>query len=252
MYEAQRDPVTGKTFSNVRETVVDPAGNVLSTAESVVESVRRPLAQTSFSCIYDQNRRGFQAHFVVEQYDKRKNELVHFQYFPYSQKGARLRGGQVQQQWLICASGGTNSDNGSRITVSGPVIAYKDKDVTHKIGQKWKEGRTPPSHTVSLGFQAGSGPVQVTGSITQNAAEFLKGSPKALFDRQDNAFAANQVAGWWEHGCRPHCARWNGSAEYQGSVVEGLWEFPDAATVRQEDFYYEFSMEHHCSNPFGC
>lgn len=252
MYDVQRDPATGKTVANVKETVVDAAGNVISTVESVVESVRRPLAQTNVACIYDRDRPGFKAHFVVEQLDKRKNEFVHFQYFPYSQRQARFRNGLERQQWLVCASGGADASNGSRLTMSGPVIAYRDKDVTYKLGQRWKEGRTPPSHQVTLGFEVGKDPVHVTGSITQNAAEFLKGSPLAPSDRHDNAYAANQVAGWWEHGCLPVCRRWNGSADHQGSVVEGLWEFPDSATVRQEDFYYGFSMQHHCSNPFGC
>ncbi|MGH8999508.1 MAG: hypothetical protein ACRDY7_08965 [Acidimicrobiia bacterium] len=134
--------------------------------------------------------------------------------------------------------------------MSGPVVAFKSERATYKIGQVWREGKTPADHTVTLGFQVGRGPVQVSGSIQQNATEKLKGSPLAPF--QDNRFGRNQAAGWWEHGCRPLCRRWNGSADFQGSVAEALFEFPEGAPVDAGDFYYSASVEHFCSNPFGC
>ena len=112
------------------------------------------------------------------------------------------------------------------------------------------EGKTPADHTVTLGFQVGKGPVQVNGSIQQTPTEKLKGSPLAPF--HDNRYGRNQAAGWWEHGCRPVCRRWNGSADFQGSVAEALFEFPEGMPVNPNDFYYSSSMEHFCSNPFGC
>ena len=158
--------------------------------------------------------------------------------------------GRLSQQWLVCATGGVDAQNGSRITVSGPVVAYRDEHATYKIGQVWREGKTPADHTVTLGFQVGKGPVQVNGSIQQTPTEKLKGSPLAMFN--DNRFGRNQAAGWWEHGCRPTCRRWNGSADFQGSVVESLFEFPDAMPVEPSHFYYSASVEHFCANPFGC
>lgn len=52
--------------------------------------------------------------------------------------------------------------------------------------------------------------------------------------------------------CRPVCRRWNGSADFQGSVAEALFEFPEGMPVNSADFYYSASVEHFCSNPFGC
>ena len=52
--------------------------------------------------------------------------------------------------------------------------------------------------------------------------------------------------------CRPTCRRWNGSADFQGSVVEGLFEFPNSKPVDPSQFYYSASVEHFCANPFGC
>lgn len=203
-----------------------------------------------FGCLNDRDREGFQRHAAWELLDHSGNEFVHFQYFPYSQGNAQIQEGQFTQQWLICATGGVDAQNGSRITVSGPVLAYKDDQRTYKIGQVWREGRTPSDHTVSLGFQVGKGPVQVNGSIQQTPGESLKGSPLAPFNK--NNFARNQAAGWWEHGCRPTCRRWNGSADFQGSLVEGLFEFPNAKPVDPSQFYYSASVEHFCANPFGC
>lgn len=244
---------SGSPLMKVEETVVDAKGRVLGKSRFTKPvAQQRPLAKKAapFACLNDRERNGFRRHRHKEMYDPGGNEFVHFIYFPYSQDHAQIVGRQPTQQWLICATGGVDAQNGSRITVSGPVVAFKNRSATYKIGQAWREGRTPADHTVTLGFQAGRGPVQVSGSIQQTPTEKLKGSPLAPF--HDNRFGRNQAAGWWEHGCLPVCRRWNGSADFQGSVAEALFEFPEAMRVDPDDFYYSAAVEHFCSNPFGC
>lgn len=236
-----------------KATVVDTTGRVLDTSVTrtpVAGGQPRAAKVPPFACVNDRDRRGFRRHPAWELLDRSGNEFVHFQYFPYSQEKARIREGQFTQQWMICATGGVDAENGSRITVSGPAVAYRSAHQTYKIGQIWREGKTPEDHTVSLGFQAGKGPVRVSGSIQQTPTQKLKGSPLAPF--HENHFARNQVAGWWEHGCRPVCRRWNGSADFQGSVAEALFEFPDAMAVAPHHFSYSAAVEHFCSNPAGC
>ncbi len=247
-------PAGRGTILKVQNTVVDAKGRVLSRSTfQKAATERRELATMQaapFACLNDRDREGFQRHGAWEMLERGGNEFVHFQYFPYSQQAARGQDGRPSQQWLICATGGVDAQNGSRITVSGPVVAYRNEHATYKIGQAWREGKTPADHTVTLGFQVGQGPVQVNGSIQQTPTEKLKGSPLAMFN--DNRFGRNQAAGWWEHGCRPTCRRWNGSADFQGSVVESLFEFPDTMPVEPAHFYYSASVEHFCANPVGC
>jgi hypothetical protein len=238
---------------NVLERVVDGTGRILETTRLTKPVADRPIVPLNaapFACLSNREREGFQRHPHRELHDRGKNEFVHFVYFPFSQARAQKVGGMNTQQWLICSTGGVDAQNGSRISVSGPVVAFKNESSTYKIGHVWREGNTPADHTVTLGFQVGRGPVQVNGSIQQTPTEKLKGSPLALFN--DNRYGRNQAAGWWEHSCRPVCRRWNGSADFQGSVAEALFEFPEGMPVNPSDFYYSASVEHFCSNPFGC
>jgi hypothetical protein len=235
------------------ERVVDGTGRILETTRLTKPVADRPIVPLNaapFACLSNREREGFQRHPHRELHDRGKNEFVHFVYFPFSQARAQKVGGMNTQQWLICSTGGVDAQNGSRISVSGPVVAFKNESSTYKIGHVWREGNTPADHTVTLGFQVGRGPVQVNGSIQQTPTEKLKGSPLALFN--DNRYGRNQAAGWWEHSCRPVCRRWNGSADFQGSVAEALFEFPEGMPVNPSDFYYSASVEHFCSNPFGC
>jgi hypothetical protein len=64
----------------------------------------------------------------------------------------------------------------------------------------------------------------------------------------------NAVNAWWEDHCRPRCTRFGGSNHYQGSVAEGLWEFPQwyKGEALRRGFKHAGFLEHFCSNPFGC
>lgn len=177
-------PSASSAVMKVEQTVVDAKGRVLSrSSHQKAPAERRHLAAMNaapFACLNDRDREGFQRHNFWEMLDQDGNEFVHFRYFPYSQRDAQEVEGRPTQQWLVCATGGVDAQDGSRSTVSGPVVAYRNEHATYKIGQIWREGKTPADHTVTLGFQVGKGPVSVNGSIQQNSTEKLKGSPLAL------------------------------------------------------------------------
>jgi len=242
------------------EAVVNALGEVVDRIPFQAKAADRPLGQTisPMPCLQDtKGRDGFTAYLppVVYSIDQ-KNEKGSFQFNFYSQDNARQNQfGQSTVQVLSCAAGGVDAGNGSRITVSGPGVAFNDAQTPRQIGRTWKEGKTPKDYSVSLGFQVPVNGVTVTGGIQQNPADYLKGSVVPPYAYGDMAqFHDNAVNAWWEDGCRPHCRRWNGSADYQGSVGEGLWEFPQAYKneALSRGFKYAAYMEHFCANPFGC
>lgn len=244
----------------VDEQIVDREGHVLGTASSTLDHAAekagwfRAAQALPFACSHEGHRAGFTRHPVKEVYQggKNHNDFVQFQYFPYSISGARgddFSG--KKQQWLFCATGGIDSNNGSRLVISGPGVAYGDSKATWKIGQIWKEGSTPANYNVSMGFQT-EGPVKVNGGVQQTPTSALKGSPRPPFKHQLDVFSRNAVNGWWEASCAPDCIGTGGSTNFQGSVVEALWEFPQSRSVMVSDFAMSGWKKTFCANPSGC
>lgn len=243
----------------VAEQVVDRHGEPVSTASYTLETAAekantiRPLA-SPFACRAEGHRAGFTQHPMKEVYQggKNRNDFVQFQFFPYSQGNARVdHTRRHTQQWLFCATGGIDSDNGSRLVISGPGVAYGDAKKTWKLGQVWKEGSTPANYSVSMGFET-EGPVKVNGGVQQTPTSALKGSPRPPFKNKLDVFSRNGVNGWWAASCAPDCTGTGGSTNFQGSVVEGLWEFPQSMSVMVSDFMMAGWKKTFCANPFGC
>jgi hypothetical protein len=66
--------------------------------------------------------------------------------------------------------------------------------------------------------------------------------------------ARNGANGWWEHNCEPQCGGNGdprGSADYHGSVVEGLWDFPFDKFVTEDSFLEKVYWNHHCGSFSG-
>jgi hypothetical protein len=237
---------------------LDPLGNVVSQRSFVPKPLDGFTAQgfDGFPCLTD-SRSPF-----LTTYDptiipiNEKNEKGAFRFFPYSLDNARQGPNKdMRVQFLICGVGGIDGQNGSRIDVSGPGMAYNDPDRPALLGSQWREGKTPKDYTITLGFQATGQGGNVNGSITQNPANYLKGSVVPPYGGHPfEKLSVNAVNAWWEDGCRPRCRRWNGSADYQGSVGEGMWEFPQATKndALQHGFLVAPYYEHFCGNPFGC
>jgi hypothetical protein len=242
------------------EVVVDPLGNVVDRVPFQVKAATdqiRLMGMPAVACVNDSGPPGFTAYLPPIDYPvDKKNEKGSFKYHFYSQDGARHdQRGTPTVQFLGCGVGGVDGQNGSRIRVSGPGIAFNDAGSSNIIGSKWQEGRTPKDYSVTLGFEVPVRGVTVKGSIQQDPSNYLKGSivPPYGMDEMERLHR-NAVNAWWEDGCRPRCTRFGGSNNYQGSVGEGLWEFPqwykhDAISRGWRLAAY---VEHHCSNPFGC
>lgn len=242
------------------EVVVDTAGKVLERlpfrAKAVVDAIR-PLGMTGAACVHDSKQPGFTPYLPPTDYriDK-KNEKGGFKYHLYSQDGARRsHRGEPTVQFLGCGVGGVDGQNGSRIRVSGPGMAYKDAAGSNIIGTRWKEGKTPEDYSITLGFEVPVRGITVTGSIQQHPSNYLKGSVLPPYGRDDmERLHRNAVNAWWEDGCRPRCTRFGGSNNYQGSVAEGLWEFPQRykENALARGWAIAPYLEHHCSNPVRC
>lgn len=216
----------------------------------------RPYEAMPFACFHQGYRAGFEPKPMKEIYQggRNRNDFVQFQFFPFRQATARpdpVSRGRWTQQWLFCATGGIDSNNGSRLVISGPGVAYGDTGTTYKVGQVWKEGSTPASYSLSLGF-ATEGPVKVNGGVSQTPTKSLRGSPRPPYGDDLDVFSRNAVNGWWEDSCAPDCVGTGGSTNFQGSVVEGLWEFPDSMSVMVSDFAMSAWKKTFCANPTGC
>lgn len=251
----------GSNVSDLVGTVVtvNPADQVLGQRPFRARAAEFRAASAdlpNFPCVYDSGRDGFIAYSPNQVSVNEKNEKGGFRFFPYSVDGARRGIGQQRTvQFLMCGVGGVDAQNGSRLTISGPGMAYNDSDVPHIIGTNWKSGKTPKDYSINLGFQTEGKPVNVTGGISQTPSNSLKGSVLPPYGGHPmEKFHQNAANAWWEEGCRPRCRRWNGSADYQGSVGQALWEFPQGAkaTVLQRGFVLAPYYEHFCGNPFGC
>ena len=136
--------------------------------------------------------------------------------------------------------------------MTGPGIAFRDGGTTYKLGQIWKEGKTPASYSLNLGFEVPTDAVTIKAGITQTPTASLRGSPRPPWNSDVDAFSRNGANGWWEDSCAPNCTGTGGSSNWQGSVVEGLWEFPQDRPVSEDDFALSGFFMHRCANPFGC
>lgn len=245
---------TAQTVLTTR--VINNAGEVLRTSIETLTNPRfRAQNANAFPCVSEGSRPGFVAHEPREAIHQTHNDLAQFLFFPYSADNARVdaRTGEARKQWLICGTGGADANNGSRTVMTGPGIAFRDRDRTYKLGQIWKEGKTPANYSLKLGFEVPAKVVTIKGGIAQTPTASLRGSPRPPFKASDaDAFARNGANGWWEDSCAPDCVGTGGSSNYQGSVVEGLWEFPQARPVGPDDFMMTGFFKHRCSNPFGC
>ena len=251
----------GSSISDLvgKKVTVNPDGTLLGERpfRSPVSEFRAMAADLpTFPCVYDSGRQGFVAYPVRSASVDEKNEKGLFRFFPYSVDGAR-RGARGRQtvQFLMCGVGGVDAQNGSRLTISGPGMTYNDDRTPHVIGTNWTSGKTPKDYSISLGFQVEKGPVTVSGGIQQNPSNSLKGSVLPPYGGHPfEQFHENAANAWWEEGCRPRCRRWNGSADFQGSVAQALWEFPQGAkaAVLDRGFHVTPYYEHFCANPFGC
>jgi len=235
--------------------VVNAAGDVIRSTTETVTNPRFRAQQADFPCMSEGSRPGFSARDAKHAVHQTRNDLAAFTFFPFTADNVRTSKltGQPQKQWLICATGGADANNGSRTVMTGPGIAFRDGTSTYKLGEIWKEGKTPANYSLNLGFEVPTDAVTIKAGITQTPTASLRGSPRPPFKSSEvDAFSRNGANGWWEDSCAPNCVGTGGSSNYQGSVVEGLWEFPQSRPVSEDNFALSGFFSHRCSNPFGC
>ncbi len=238
------DPLTGKaSIVGLKELtqLLDAAGKALSPV--TVRSVKTEggSAIGNYACLKTgKAKNGFVEFNRTDVFARGKEGVLQYQFFPYMQADARRFANSPTTQYEVCGTGGADLQEGYRIHQTGMGIAFPDTNRTFKIGQNWQSGKTPSDTTVSLGFELGgkTSPVSVNGSISQNPSDKLKGSIVGPYATDLDAFARNGVNAWWEDSCVQgwsHCKfRADGSPNFQGTVVHGLWEFmpADALQVR--------------------
>lgn len=168
----------------------------------------------------------------------------------YSQRAARIVAGQgATFQVEECTAGGADAKNGFRATKSGAAVAYKDTKPAW-LGFNWAKGFNLSAASASHTFQTLVLPVTVTGSVeiapaaSQNTGTKGNGPVATSLD----PFAVNEANGWWQSACSNVASC--GSAQWEGSVVHGLWEFPEAL-----EHPLTFAMVpwivYHCGNSSG-
>ena len=148
----------GRTVSSDlagEEVVVDLLGNVVDRTPFQVKALAgaiNPLGMPAVACVHDEKQPGFTPYIPPTDYPiDEKNEKGSFKFHLYSQDGARHdRRGAPTVQFLGCAVGGVDGQNGSRIRVSGPGMAFNDANGSNIIGTRWREGKTPEDYSVTL------------------------------------------------------------------------------------------------------
>jgi len=239
----------------VTSRVVNAAGDVISSTTETLNNPPFRAQQADFPCMSEGQRQGFTTRDVKHLVQHTHNDHAEFSFFPFTADNVRMSNltGKPQKQWLICATGGADANNGSRTVMTGPGIAYRDSGATYKLGQIWREGKTPASYSLDLGFEVPTDVVNVKAGISQTPTASVRGSMRPPFKNSDaDAFSRNGANGWWEDSCAPDCAGTGGSSNFQGSVVEALYEFPQARAVGIDDFALTGFFMHRCANPFGC
>lgn len=127
------------------EFVVDAVGTVIERIPFKAKAFDRPLAATMarVPCVHDNTREGFTPYTPPAQYPiDQKNEKGMFRFHFYSVDEARHNHlNQPTVQFLGCAAGGVDAENGSRITISGPGVAFNDPNTSYILGQIRSGGR---------------------------------------------------------------------------------------------------------------
>lgn len=211
----------------------------------------------NYACINNDTDSTFYAYPTVRIVDPTPKWYSQFDFHPYQYQYARqVVGTGYTQQWIICSNGGTDPHGGWRISISGSGSSYNDAATSKRQGWNWKSGTTPNTYSLSLGFKYTRKPIEITGGISQTPVDRLAGSFSAPYEAPLSAYAVNAVNGWWEDACESNfygrCWRWDGSQNFQGTVVEGMWELPQVQPANTYTFLMDRYIHYFCANPFGC
>jgi hypothetical protein len=184
-----------------------------------------------------------------------KAGVVQFFYHPYVLYGARkIRQYGETNQFEVCTTGGGALRGGSRLYKVGTGMALADVSQTRKIGQIWQSGSTPKDYSLSMGFQVApkKSPISINASISQTPTDKLMGSIIGPYKTMVDDYTANAVNAWWQDECVDSWKgchfSWNGSANFQGTIAQGLWEYPADSMPSTVRFYFMPFVDRSCNH----
>lgn len=221
----------------------------------------------TYNCVNDNSPSGFSAKAPKHMADNTAAWNYDFMWSLYQYNNSRFISGRGwMRQIEVCSTGGFDGKSGWRSYLVGQGQSYDPSRSTpannagkvYRIGSSWKSGATNGSTTRTLGFSVGGGktPVSITGSISQTARDYLKGSYSPPYRTDMDSYSLNAANGWWEEDCYDNlfpCTNAGGSADFQGSTVLALWEFKMPKVSAKYVFPIEAYLDVACTNALaGC
>lgn len=241
--------------------LVDRAGELLGEVTSRPLSLRASaggVPLSTGSCVNNSTDKHFRAYETLRISTVDGKGAQHYVVSPYQRDRARkIQGSGRSTQFELCSTGGADLQDGWRVYQAGVGMTILDPEA-FKIDQAWRSGDTPADYDLSLDFQLGKedGPLSITGSISQEARDKLKGSFLGPYETFMDGYSHNSVNAWWEDGCMSgwsRCqARADGSSDFQGTVAHGLWEFTKDDLKRPLRWHATPYLRYTCKGLFGC
>lgn len=146
----------------------------------------------------------------------------------------------------MCATGGAHAWNNFHHTFVGATVFDKDAE-RHLIGTDWGSTVVDGAVSSQLGFQAGSPPISVSGSVNVQDQD-VHGGNVGGHERMDldidPDWNANRVTGYY---IAPENFIWDRAADWQGNTVQGLWEYPMSASSWGV-YSGGYGVRYHCSS----
>jgi hypothetical protein len=251
-------PATGQSIEpallNTVDQVVDAAGKVLRTGRSDLVASASSGGLDEFPCVKNGGSSRLRIFPVSERRLQGTAGAVQFLYHPYLLFKARKVKGLATNQFEICTVGGGALRDGNRLYQVGTGMALADPSQTHKIGQRWESGSTPKDYSLSMGFQVApkDSPISISASVSQTPTDKLMGSIIGPYQTVVDHYPANAVNAWWQDECVDSWKgchfSWNGSANFQGTIAQGLWEYPADSMPSTVRFYFMPYVERSCNH----
>lgn len=242
------------TYSNGTQTtgLADAQTDaILSSTVTTTSAGFAPVASSGqtggYDCVHDRNQQHFYASTPVGTAGSTKKEQWRFQFFPYTQKYARLVSGVYQWWFEICAVGGADGQNGYRTLYNASVMAANSNNTANRIGLQ-ADNNGDGTAAASLTMQASIGPVKISGSLPTSGGGTNYGQyGKPKYATHADAYYQTESFAGWKAGCT--YSRNCGSSNMQNQVHHGLFEFKHGDWNRQFPVATQWNI--YCANPFG-
>jgi hypothetical protein len=193
---------------------------------------------------------------------KDKGIQMSYTVVPYQRNHAHFRPDTLEFTWQValCGFGGSKAYNGWRLLRSGlgiSLAASGQKNTTVKIGQAYDTSVSDGMSAGTINFSVTAGPGSVGVSIGTTPVGKNKGD--AGVDGPQSPDAAvqysrpNAVHGYWENYSSFYVPPRNkGSRDFQGSIVEGLYEMGETTQPSAGWTLQSFAKRHCTTATYSC